>query len=67
MIQARMTRIGIMPEKRDIISIILDRRQSGEEGGSLPAAIWMEDPTAIPIVSSIFPLAAIQTEVTCCE
>jgi hypothetical protein len=32
MIQARMTRIGIMPEKRVIISIILDRRQSGEEG-----------------------------------
>ena len=35
------------------------------KSGIIPAAIWMLEPTETPIVSSIFPLQAIQTEVTC--
>lgn len=33
--------------------------------GIMPAAIWIEDPTETPMVSSILPFIAIQTEVTC--
>jgi hypothetical protein len=33
--------------------------------GIIPAAIWIEDPTETPMVSSILPFMAIQTEVTC--
>lgn len=33
--------------------------------GIIPAAIWILEPTATPMVSSILPLQAIHTEVTC--
>lgn len=33
--------------------------------GIMPAAIWIEDPTATPIVISVLPFMAIQTDVTC--
>lgn len=33
--------------------------------GIMPAAIWMDDPTETPIVNSILPFIAIQTDVTC--
>lgn len=33
--------------------------------GIIPAAIWIEEPTETPMVSSILPFMAIQTEVTC--
>jgi len=35
------------------------------KSGMTNAAIWIELPTQIPIVSSILPFIAIQTDVTC--